>query len=125
MDTGEGGELPGADVMSAEMTLRQFYPTRPTHLVFDASPKAIPASVYQETKDGTWEPVDLVDRALSAVEEGWHSRAQRDNIRSQTIHSKGTAYAITKYQTFINKYGIVCPFQRAFGNRRRTAYHIL
>ena len=39
-------------------------------------------------------------------------RAQRDSIRSQTLHSKGTSYDITKYQTFLTKYGIVCPFKR-------------
>ena len=38
------------------------------------------------------------------------NRAQRDSIRSQTTHSKGTAYDITKYQTFLTKYGMVCPF---------------
>ena len=43
-------------------------------------------------------------------------RAQRDSIRSQTIHSKGTAYDITKYQTILTKYGIVCPFKRTFAN---------
>ena len=38
------------------------------------------------------------------------SRAQRDSIRSQTFPSIGTAYDITKYETFLTKYGIVCPF---------------
>ena len=52
-------------------------------------------------------------------------RAQRDSIRSQTLHSKGTAYDITKYQTFLTKYGKVCPFKRTFVNSRGTAYHIL
>ena len=33
-------------------------------------------------------------------------RAQRDSIRSQPIHAKGTAYGVTKYQTFLTKYGI-------------------
>ena len=52
-------------------------------------------------------------------------RAQRDSIRSQTIHTKGKAYVTTKYQTFLTKYGIVCPFERTFVNSRGTAYHIL
>ena len=52
-------------------------------------------------------------------------RAQRDNIRSRTTHSKGTEYDITKYQTFITKYGMVCPFKRTFVNIRGTAYNIL
>ena len=52
-------------------------------------------------------------------------KAQRDSIRNQTFHSKGTAYDITKYQTFLTKYGIVCLFKRTFVNSRGTAYHIL
>ena len=42
-------------------------------------------------------------------------RPQRDSIRSQTLHSKGTAYDITKYQTFLAKYGILCPLLTAEG----------
>ena len=34
-------------------------------------------------------------------------RAQRESITSQTIYSKGTACDITKYQTFLTKYGLV------------------
>ena len=52
-------------------------------------------------------------------------RAQRDSIRGQTLHYKGTAYDITKYETFLTRYGIVCPFKRTFVNSRGTAYHIL
>ena len=52
-------------------------------------------------------------------------RAQRESIRSQTIHSKGTAYDIIKYKTFLTKYGLLCPFERTFVNSRGTAYHIL
>ena len=33
-----------------------------------------------------------------------HVRAKRESIRSQLIHSKGSAYDITKYQTFLTKY---------------------
>ena len=53
------------------------------------------------------------------------NRAQRDSIRSQTFHSKGAAYDITKYQTFLTKYKILCPFLRTFVNSRGTAFHIL
>ena len=52
-------------------------------------------------------------------------RAMKDSLRSQTIYSKGTAYDITKYKTFLTKYGIVCPFKGTFVNSRGTAYHIL
>ena len=53
------------------------------------------------------------------------TRAQRDGIRSQTIHSKETPYDITQTKHFFTKYGAVCPFKRTFGNSRGTAYHIL
>ena len=52
-------------------------------------------------------------------------RAQRSSISSQTILSKGTAYDITKYQTSLTKYEIVCPFKRTLVNSRGTAYHIM
>ena len=42
------------------------------------------------------------------------TRAQTDSIGSQIIHSKGTAYDITKYQAFLTKYEIVCPFKGKF-----------
>ena len=35
-------------------------------------------------------------------------RAQGDSIRSQKLHSKGTAYDIPTYQTFVSKYGDIC-----------------
>ena len=45
-------------------------------------------------------------------------KAQSDSIRSQTIHYKGTSYDITKYQTFLTKYEIVCPLKGHFFNSR-------
>ena len=69
----------------------------------------------------TW--TELLIR-ISVYAEPW-GRAQRDSIRSQTFHSKWTAYDITKYETFHTKYGIVCSFKRTFVNSRGTAYHIL
>ena len=50
---------------------------------------------------------------------------ERPSIRSKTIHSKGTAYDISKYKTFLTKYGLVCHFKRTFVNSKGTAYHIL
>ena len=38
--------------------------TRKTHLVSDASPSGIAASVYKEDDTGTWVPVDHTSRAL-------------------------------------------------------------
>ena len=66
---------------------------------------------------------DVLENVFEDVLED--GKAQRDSIRRQTLHYKGTAYDITKYQTFLTKYGIVCPFKRTFVNSRGTAYHIL
>ena len=53
------------------------------------------------------------------------SWAQRPSIGSQKIHYKGTAFNITKYQTFLTKYGLVCHFKMTFVNSKGTGYHIL
>ena len=52
-------------------------------------------------------------------------RSQKISLRSQTVHSKWTAYDTTKYQTFLTKDGKVCPFERTFVISRGKAYHIL
>ena len=54
--------------------------TRKTHLVTDASPSGIAASVYQEDDAGTWVPVDHTSRALSAVEQGWQSQIDWESL---------------------------------------------
>jgi hypothetical protein len=64
------------NIMSDKTTLRPFNKNRPTHFVSDASPKGIAASVYQEEEDGTWIPIDHIDRALSKVEQGWASQIE-------------------------------------------------
>ena len=48
-------------------------------------------------------------------------RSQKISIRSQTVHSKWTAYDTTKYQTFLTKDGKVCPFERTFVTSRGKA----
>ena len=53
------------------------------------------------------------------------NRAQRNSIRSQTINSKVKENDITKYQTFLTKFKIVCIFERIFVNSRGRAYHTL
>ena len=42
-----------------------YNPKRKTHLVTDASPCGIGASLYQENNQGMWVPVDHTSRALS------------------------------------------------------------
>ena len=53
------------------------------------------------------EGIEMLKKREKKKEEWRLLRAQREYIRSQTIHSKGTAYDITKYQTFLTKNGTV------------------
>jgi hypothetical protein len=52
-------------MMSAKTTLRPFSKDKETHLVVDASPAGIAASLYQEEGNNIWVPVDHTSRALS------------------------------------------------------------
>ena len=45
-----------------------------THLVTDASPCGIAASLYQKDDQGMWVPVDHTSRVLSGYEQGWESQ---------------------------------------------------
>ena len=53
---------------------------RPTHLVTDASPEGIAASVYQTDHDGRWLPVDHASRALSQHEQSWDSQIEWESL---------------------------------------------
>ena len=46
----------------------------------DTSLKGIATLVYQEMKNGSWAPVDHMDRALSAVEQGWSSHIEWEGL---------------------------------------------
>ena len=51
-----------------------------THLVADASPRGIAASLYQEDEAGRWLPVDHVSRALSQQEQNWQSQIEWESL---------------------------------------------
>ena len=53
---------------------------RSTHLVTDASPQGISASLYQTDEKGQWLPVDHVSRALSQHEQGWKSQIEWESL---------------------------------------------
>ena len=61
-------------VMNSRTYLAPHDPKRKTHLVTDASPCGIAASLYQEDDQGKWVSVDLTSRALSVYEQGWDSQ---------------------------------------------------
>ena len=51
-----------------------------THLVTDASPCGIAASLYQKDNQGKWVPVDNTSRAMSAYEQGWVSQINWESL---------------------------------------------
>ena len=61
-------------MMNSHMTLRPYVKDRKTHLVTDASPQGIAASLYQEDESGTWFPVDHISQALSEMKKNWDSQ---------------------------------------------------
>ena len=85
--------------------LTPFKPGRPTHLVTDASPEGISASLYQEEHSGRWMPVDHMSRALSQHERAWKSQIEWESLakmwgmtvfRSYLIGSKFTSWGDQK-----------------------------
>ena len=67
-------------MLNDKTCLRPFRPELPTHFISDASRCGIAASVYQEERDGTFVPVDHVDRALSTTEQGWESQLEWESL---------------------------------------------
>ena len=55
-------------------------PKRKEHLVTDAFPCGIAASLYQEVDQGKWVPVDHTSRALSGYEQGWESQIDWESL---------------------------------------------
>ena len=67
-------------MMSDASILVAYNPDRKTHLVTDASPKGIAASLYQEDEEGRWLPVDHASRALSLTEQRWESQIDWESL---------------------------------------------
>ena len=67
-------------MMSSRTFLAPYNPRRKTHLVTDASPCGIAASLYQEDEQGRWVPVDHASRAMSSYEQGWKSQIDWESL---------------------------------------------
>ena len=67
-------------MMNDKAYLAPYNPTRKTHLVTDASPVGISASIYQEDERGQWLPVDHMTRALSPQEQRWRSQIDWESL---------------------------------------------
>ena len=61
-------------------TLWPFWTDRETHLVTDASPVGISASLYQVEEGGCWVPIDHTSRALSETEQRWKSQIDWESL---------------------------------------------
>ena len=66
--------------MNSRTYLAPHDPKRKMHLVIDASPRGIAASMYQEDDQGKWVPVDQTPRALSTYEQGWDSKIDWESL---------------------------------------------
>ena len=67
-------------MMNSRTYLAPHDPKRKTHLVMDASPCGIAASLYQEDDQGKWVPVDDTSRALSLYKQGWDSQIDWESL---------------------------------------------
>lgn len=67
-------------MMSDRTILAPYVLGRPTHLVTDASPQGISASLYQSDEQGRWRPIDHISRALSTHEQGWKSQIEWESL---------------------------------------------
>ena len=76
----EGGYQKLIRMMNDRSILAPFIKGRKTHVVSDASPHGISASIYQEEDDGTWIPVDHTSRALSKHEQAWQSQIDWESL---------------------------------------------
>ena len=67
-------------MMNDKAYLAPYNPAHKTHLVTDASPWGISASIYQEDTGGKWLPVDHITRALSPQEQRWRSQIDWESL---------------------------------------------
>ena len=67
-------------MLTDKSILTPFVRGRPTHLVTDASPQGIAASLYQTNDAGTWLPIDHISRALSDHEKAWKSQIEWESL---------------------------------------------
>ena len=67
-------------MLSDKSILTPFVQGRPTHLVTDASPEGISASLYQTNDAGLWLPIDHISRALSDHEKAWKSQIEWESL---------------------------------------------
>ena len=58
--------------MTSNTALRPFDPTLKTIYITDAGPQGIASSLYQETTQGTWIPIDCASRALTPCDINTH-----------------------------------------------------
>ena len=65
--------------MTSAVALRPFDPSQKTHLVTDASPEGIAASVFQTNATGNWVPIDHTSRSLTECERNY-SQIERESL---------------------------------------------
>ena len=66
------------EAITSAVALRPFDPSLKTHLVTDASPEGIAASVFQTNETGNWVPIDHTSRSLTECERNY-SQIERES----------------------------------------------
>ena len=105
-------------ILSDKTTLRPFRPDLPAHFISDACRLGISASVYQEEKGGDLVPVDHVDRARSATEQGWDSQIEWGSLGKSWGMQMLRSYLIGKHFT---SWGDHFPLVPLFNNLSKPA----
>ena len=65
--------------MTSNTALRPFDPTLKTIHITDAGPEGIASSLYQETTQGTWIPIDHASTALTPCEQKY-SQTEKESL---------------------------------------------
>ena len=113
-----GQNLENKATRQDKTTLRPFRPDLPAHFISDACSLGISASVYQEEKGGDLVPVDHVDRARSATEQGWDSQIEWESLGKSWGLQMLRSYLISKHFT---SWGDHFPLVPLFNNLSKPA----
>ena len=115
------------NMLNDKSLLTPFKLGRKTHLVTDASPYGISASIYQEDEAGRWLPVDHLSRALSQQEQKWQSQIEWESLakmwgmtmfRPYLIGTKFTSWG--DHQPLVPFYNNLAKLATARINKHRT-----
>ena len=107
--------------------LTPYHLHRKIHLITDASPHGIAASLYQEDDQGQWLPIDHTSRALTQHEQNWKSQIEWESLakvwgmtmfRPYLVGTKFTSWG--DHQPLLPYYNDLNPQSTARINKHRS-----